>query len=144
MLTCDGAAKYGHLEILQWAVANGCEMGEMTSSLAGAGGHLRVLKWLKANGCSMDTSAALFAAENGHLEVLKWILANGGIGSSYLFDQTAMAGQHEVLDWLKSNGYPYDGHVCQLVKDQPEIIKWLTDNKIYRHSRFEGFDILYV
>jgi hypothetical protein len=41
---CEAAARGGHLEMLQWARANGCPWNEMTCSGAVTGGHLDVLQ----------------------------------------------------------------------------------------------------
>ena len=51
MRTCEFAAQFGKLEVLQWARANGCPWDEYTSHVAAQGGHLEVLHWLHANGC---------------------------------------------------------------------------------------------
>jgi hypothetical protein len=44
---------------------------------AARGGHLAVLQWLRANGCQWDWLVCLFAAKNGHKAVLHWARANG-------------------------------------------------------------------
>ncbi len=61
-----GAAKYGHLEVLQWARANGCPWDEKTCLGAAEGGHLEVLLWAHANGCPWDDRVMYIAAQNGH------------------------------------------------------------------------------
>ena len=38
------AARYGHLEVLQWALANDCPWDEKTCMEAVGGEHLEVLK----------------------------------------------------------------------------------------------------
>jgi hypothetical protein len=48
--TCAAAAKYGRLDVLQWARANGCPWDEWTCSEAAKGGRLDVLQWAHANG----------------------------------------------------------------------------------------------
>ena len=48
------AAMGGHLEVLQWARANGCPWDEKTCMHAAEGGHLEVLQWARANGCPWD------------------------------------------------------------------------------------------
>ena len=40
-------------------------------------GHLNVLQWARANGCEWDANVCAQAAEGGHLEVLKWAHLNG-------------------------------------------------------------------
>ena len=49
--TCSEAAYGGHLEVLQWARANGCEWNALTCSYAAQGGHLGMLQWARASGC---------------------------------------------------------------------------------------------
>ena len=51
---CEGAARSGHLEVLQWLRANGCPWDEWTCKYAAEGGHLEVLQWARANGCPWD------------------------------------------------------------------------------------------
>ena len=51
------AAGRGHLEVLQWARANGCEWNEDTCSDAAEEGHLEVLQWARANGCPERVSS---------------------------------------------------------------------------------------
>jgi hypothetical protein len=74
---CDFAAKNGHLKVLQWARANGCDWTHWTCDWAAKNGHLEVLQWARANGCDWSSDTCALAASNGHLEVLKWAQANG-------------------------------------------------------------------
>ena len=74
--TCSAAALGGHLEVLQWACANGCPWDirtwdSNTCASAAMGGHLDVLQWLRANGCPWDGYTCRGAAQGGHLEVLQ-------------------------------------------------------------------------
>jgi hypothetical protein len=46
---------------------------------AAHGGHLAVLQWARANGCDWDRDECSAAAEeDGHLAVLQWLHGNGG------------------------------------------------------------------
>ena len=67
----------GHLEVLQWARANGAPWDESTCAVAAYGGHLEVLQWARANGAPWDEWTCAEAADGGHLEVLQWARANG-------------------------------------------------------------------
>ena len=62
MGTCERAARYGHLEVLKWARANGCPWDEDTCFFAAQGGHLEVLQWARANGCRWDKQTRELAA----------------------------------------------------------------------------------
>ena len=66
-MVCSYAALGGHLEVLQWARANGCPWDEDTCSAAANRGHLEVLQWARANGCPWgeETCEAKF-------KVLQW------------------------------------------------------------------------
>ena len=48
--TCIRAAGGGHLEVLQWAHANGFSWDEQICEMAEEAGHDRILEWAKANG----------------------------------------------------------------------------------------------
>jgi hypothetical protein len=74
---CSWSAYNGHLEVLQWARANGSPWDWRTCSEAANNGHLEVLKWARASGCPWDWQTCSNAAYNGHLEVLKWARTNG-------------------------------------------------------------------
>jgi hypothetical protein len=58
----------GHLEVLQWARANGCPWNENTCWGAAQVGHLEVLRWARANGCPWDRRTRDKAAELGYVE----------------------------------------------------------------------------
>ena len=75
---CYWAARYGHLDVLEWARDEmGGSWDEMTSYSAAAGGHLNVLKHLHENGCPWNEATCEYAAEGGHLDVLKYARDNG-------------------------------------------------------------------
>ena len=56
------AAQGGHLEVLQWARANGAPWDAMTCRYAALCGHLEVLQWARANGCPWDEMTCTYAA----------------------------------------------------------------------------------
>ena len=72
-LTCDAAARGGHLEVLKWARANGCTWHAWTCAEAAKGGHLEVLKWAREARITINKwETCEVAAGGGHLEMLKW------------------------------------------------------------------------
>merc|ERR1711924_162647 len=75
--TCHVIARYGALEVLECAKANGCPWNEQTCHAAAKAGHLDVLQWAIANGCEWDAATCARAAQGGHLEVLNWAEENG-------------------------------------------------------------------
>eukprot|EP00966_Prymnesium_polylepis_P029774 691404-Prymnesium_polylepis.1 len=75
--TGEEAARGGHLELLQWAHANGCEIDrEVVCYQAAMGGHLELLQWAHATEGKIDTAACcVAAAKRGHRAVFEWLLA---------------------------------------------------------------------
>ncbi len=98
--TCYSAAANGHLEVLQWARANGCPWDERTCSHAAANDHLDVLRWAHDNDCPWNMDTCRFAAWKGHFEVLKWVRANGcpWDRDACLEDATSPL----IMDWIDS------------------------------------------
>ena len=63
----------GHLAVLQFARANGCEWDYWTCAEAAAGGHLAVLKYAVANGCFCDLQECLGLAPAGNAGMSAWL-----------------------------------------------------------------------
>ena len=55
---CEAAARGGHLEMLQWARANGCPWDMMTYGYALQYGHREVASWAHANDCQKITGVS--------------------------------------------------------------------------------------
>ena len=70
---CENAALGGHLEVQQWARANGCPWDDWTCSGAARGGHLELMQWARANGCPWDENTRDAASRH----ILEWAVANG-------------------------------------------------------------------
>jgi hypothetical protein len=68
------AAAGGHLAVLQWARANGCDWNEDTCRQAARGGHLEVLQWARANDCPWDRDNCITIAPY-RSETRQWIEA---------------------------------------------------------------------
>ena len=64
---CEAAARGGHLEMLQWARANGCPWNEMTCSGAATGGHLDVPRWAREKGCPWSEETRAMAGRLGYV-----------------------------------------------------------------------------
>jgi hypothetical protein len=123
-------AKYGNLELLKWALANGCDWDERTCSYAAYGGHLEVLKWAHANGCNWDTWTCSNAASNGHLDCLKWARANGCDWDVWTCSSAARNGHLNCLKWARANGCDWDANTCILAtyNSRLDVLKWAREN----------------
>ena len=75
---CLVTAECGSLELFQWAVTNECDRNDPSICYGAArNGHLAVLQWARADGWAWNRSICYGAAQGGHLEVLQWARANG-------------------------------------------------------------------
>jgi len=103
---CQLSAYHGHLEMLQWARANGCRWDAWTCIYASQNNHLEVLKWARENGCAWTSWICKFAAKNGNLEMLKWARANGCHWNKMTCEAALRGGHLELLQWARENGCP--------------------------------------
>ena len=76
-MTCNLAAKHGHLNIIKWARNQNppCPWSRSTCHYAAKNGHLHVLEWVRSQDppCDWNEETCALAGENGHLDVLKWL-----------------------------------------------------------------------
>ena len=91
---------------------------------AARGGHLEILEWATANGCRGDRyEIYLLAAREGLLGVLAW--AEGlDVDNCSLWDsqplgpdvcaEAAKGGKLKALMWLRENGCPWDEKTCEI------------------------------
>ena len=127
---CAEAAKRGHLEMLQWARANGCPWHEGTCWQAALAGRLEVLQWARANGCPWNEAACAHAALGGHLEVLQWARTNGCPWDDWTCTRAAEGGYLEVLQWARANGCPWNALTCLYAAKAGhlEVLQWARAN----------------
>ena len=67
----------GHLEVLQWARANGCSVGRVDLPEPREAATWRCCSGRERTAAPWDEWTCAGAAEGGHLEVLQWARANG-------------------------------------------------------------------
>ena len=76
--TFRAAVVKGHLEVLEWAHAQGLAVwDDDTARTAAALGHLDMLRWLREQGCKWDEQTCADAVQYGRAEVLRWARENG-------------------------------------------------------------------
>ena len=153
-LHCDyiiyGAAGNGHLDMLKWALKNGCTRGSFDNStmfsFAAANGHLHVIKWAWENGYKWDNFSFSYAALHGHLNILKWALENDEekIKSfsilplrrgehrwgNLICSSAAYNGHLNVLIWARGNGFNWDYWTCCNAAHNGylHVLKWAREN----------------
>jgi hypothetical protein len=110
--TCLSAAIGGHLCVLRWARANDCPWDEGICDQGAAFGHYDLVKWAIANGCPLNAGVCLHVAGKDNLDMLKWARANGCPWDEWTCRRAARAGHLDVLMWARANGCPWDRAKC--------------------------------
>jgi hypothetical protein len=82
---------------------------EMTCAAASMNGHLEILQWAIKNGCPCDAYTYMYAAKNGHLRILDWIIRHKpectDVLLSFIYQIAANNGQQHVLQWVVKQYY---------------------------------------
>ena len=98
------AAAGGSLEICKYLVDLGAKLDDETSAQAAKEGHIHILEWALAQGCDMN-SVALNAAIHGQLAVLQWAVGTQGLlVTAKAPAQAAEMGHLECLQWMIEHG----------------------------------------
>jgi ankyrin repeat protein len=150
----DVAAKYGHLEVLQYLhelqVCINCaaktqrrqdnkrpkpECTLAAMDCAAGNGHLEVVQWLQQNrseGCT--TRAMDAAATGGHLNVVRWLGKYRSEGCTVAAMDGAIRNGHlEVVKWLHrhgSEGCSTRAMDKAAMNGHVDVVKWLHQNRI--------------
>lgn len=104
-ITCDAAARGGHVVALQWLRAQHpcCPWYTRTCVAAAAGGHLDTLKWLRAQDppCEWSDNVCTAAAEGNHVEILRWLRSQDPPCpiDYWAYEVAALCGHLDVLKW---------------------------------------------
>ena len=84
------AARYGHLELMQWLCGEGgFVMFAIVMRCAAGSGNLELVQWLRGEGCPWDWWTCAMAVDNGHVEVLRWVRENGCEWDAEIRDRAA-------------------------------------------------------
>ncbi|PNH12168.1 Ankyrin repeat domain-containing protein [Tetrabaena socialis] len=131
------AAGGGHVEALQYLLAEGVEMDAGTANRAALhaakAGHVAVLQALA--GAPTFRAAALVdalaaAAEQGHLRVVAWLadVLGGRALTVRVFVSAVRSGSLELLAWLRAHGCPWDATVFAEAAGlgSEEQVEWLA------------------
>ncbi len=118
---CDISAKYGSLDVLKWARAQGCPWGSWTCTLAAKYGHFETLKWARTHGCEWSENTCSWAACCGHLEILQWLRKHGCPWNQWACIDAARYGQLEILKWAHENGCPWNIYAADITEFPPHI-----------------------
>ena len=115
------AAQNGHLHIIKYGIDNTSFAwnSKNISAVAAKYGHIEILEYLdEINWASIDKNTALSAVEGNQIKILKWLYAKGGKWLYYPNKCLAKAisnGNFEIINFLikKKVKFPKDG-ICYL------------------------------
>ncbi|AJF97552.1 ankyrin repeat protein [Pandoravirus inopinatum] len=122
--TCTQAARGGHLDVLQWALANGCPHEDrMIYDVAARSGCIDVIEWVHTQGMRGSTHLWEYAVRSGSLDMLKWVDANNPDhcahpGVAYYHREgivctaAARIGRIDMLEWARARGCAWTAKTC--------------------------------
>lgn len=134
---CKTAVKYGHIDLLIWAMSKGYKLNSKLCEIAAKNGRFTLLQWLRANNCPWDSNTYIAAVTQGNLEMLEWIhqnncpTPNGFYRSDGLLCAIASkAGHLDVLKWLRSKNFNWDNITCENATngDHLPVLLWARIN----------------
>lgn len=106
---CAGAAANGRLDVLKWLRerTNPFSWDSWTACCAAENGHVDCLEYAHKNGCDIgDRGLVRGAAKNGHLDCLKYMLDNGFYVDRYTCEEAAKYGHVECLKCARERQPP--------------------------------------
>ncbi len=109
---CANGAKYGKLDVIEWAFDNCYGLTVWVSYYAAESKRLDILKWAHSNDCEMTAWVCYFAAKNNDLLMLQWARAKGCAWNKSMCTVAARKGHLEIIKWAIKNGCPYDKNAC--------------------------------
>ena len=137
---CMYAAGDGDLRILKWLRQHGARWNEYTLMDAAACGHLDVMQYAIENGCPMNATVSYPTAEAGwmgydeddSLETLKFLHKHGCPFDAGTCSKAVLSGKLEKLVWLRSPpiNCPWDAGTTQnaLYYCKWDMLKFALDN----------------
>jgi len=126
------AARFGHLDVLQWLHARGFTT-VLVCNTAAKWNQLDVLKWARAQvpPCPWSTETCKNAASGGYLPVLKWLRAQDPPcpWNFQTCDEAVLNNDMEVLQWARAQvpPCPWDIYACAIAAGRGDLdmLKWL-------------------
>ena len=142
--TTADVVRRGRVELLQWALEDGCPTERGTPAAAGAealglgglaaaGGHRELLQFLHDRcGVPLDGAALRHAAMGGQLGVVEWLLGERGVPADDA-EVAAFAGgggSVAVLRCLRAHDCPWDASCCAYaaVSGHLGALQWAVEN----------------
>lgn len=99
----------GKLEIAKWISENyrGYQHKARFCTIAAKWGHLEMLQWLRSQGCEWNAKkVCLYLAKGGHSVMLLWARAHGGVWTKKCYEYAIENGHSKTAEMLIENGCP--------------------------------------
>ena len=134
-----GAARYGHVPMLEWLQAQPSPYKLdfsvfMVAAMNGDENVTTTLPWLKEKGCDWNELVCHVAAKFGQLRALEWLRSHDPPCPWNAFTFAAVAGRNGcvvLMDWLLAQGCPWDEMACASAARNGNLIalQWLRLNQ---------------
>ena len=133
-------AASGRVELVKWALAEGCPTDNghystpyTVANLAAEFGHLELLKWLcREQGFATNHKMLWSAALCGNLELAKWLQSGEQPFemNERVMGAAARGGNLELVQWLRGEGCPWDDLTCYWAvrRGHVEVLQWAHAN----------------
>jgi hypothetical protein len=116
---CGPAASSGHLHVLQYLHAEGCDIPSDSYNVcyyAAVQGNLEMLKWLHGIGCTLDydsSDSGEIAASCPTVELMAWLIEHSAVHlTTHFMSEAAESGNSAMCELLHSHGCPMDEYCC--------------------------------
>jgi hypothetical protein len=136
VIALRAAGMHGHLQILQWAVA---ELGVDLKDMFFLSGmqecrHLHVMQWAVENGVCMGIRhqrrcLEVACGRADGLGIVQWLCAQGGDPHGTPFENAVMTGRWHIAQWLvqREPEFPWPEHLLAQVMNRwsPNRVAWM-------------------
>lgn len=130
--TMQKCAIYDNINLLQWAVDNGCYWNSDINVKVAANDHPNVLRWIAINKYSRSKNTPISigyenAITKGQIQFLQWARSFGCPWDDNVCKLAAQHGQLETLQWAIANGCQWNIKECIfLASKHPKIVQWIS------------------
>lgn len=141
--TCAAAVKGGHLEVLTWAIKNGCPYDFRVKIFAEKYGHPEIMYLVKDHVVG-PIEPTMYAVQTNDLDLLKWSLDNSYVWNIEMCDYAIQHGFLELLQLVHKEGCIISEHICEKAVKYGHlgVLQWATQNNFKIDDLHKLFNIL--
>jgi len=118
--------------MMKWLRSIGCPWDSRTCTNAAGCGALDVLKWAIENGCDHSIySMTRSAVYNGAIDVMEWLYATGRLETPIVCDEAIVMRNMTVLRWAREHGCKFSATSMEYAINtgEIEIVRYLVEEK---------------